>query len=105
MKSDLVPKVTFIPSRRDFLARGTALVGGVLVAGPAVGAGKGCRITEADVLGPFYRFGAPHQTKLAGPDDRGDRLILNGTVFSSDCRTPLAGALIEVWQANSDGQY
>jgi catechol 1,2-dioxygenase len=31
--------------------------------------------------------------------------VLTGTVFSSDCRTPVPGALIEVWQANSAGLY
>lgn len=105
MKEDQIPKVTLVPSRRMFLSRGTALLGGALLAGQAHGASKACRVTEADVLGPFYRFGAPHQTRLAGPDDRGDWLILGGTVFSSDCRTPLPGALIEVWQANSEGVY
>ena len=105
MKEDQIPKVTLVPSRRMFLSRGTVLMGGALLAGPAHGATKACRVTEADVLGPYYRFGAPHQSKLAGPDDRGDRLILGGTVFSSDCRTPLPGALIEVWQANSEGVY
>jgi len=28
-----------------------------------------------------------------------------GTVFSADCSTPLPGALIEVWQANTQGLY
>jgi catechol 1,2-dioxygenase len=40
-----------------------------------------------------------------GPDEPGDRLVLTGTVLSSDCRTPLPGALIEIWQANNAGLY
>ena len=92
-------------SRRSFLRGGATILGGALLAGPASAAVQECRVTEADILGPFYRFGAPVQTRLAGPDEAGDRLRLTGTVFSADCRTPVPGALIEVWQANSAGLY
>ena len=68
-------------------------------------AAQECRVTEADILGPFYRFGAPFQTRLAAPDEAGDKLRLTGTVFSADCRTPVPDALIEVWQANNAGLY
>jgi len=92
-------------SRRTFLRGSGVVLGGALSAGPTYAAKQLCRITESDILGPFYRFGAPFRTRLAGADEAGDRLVLTGTVFSSDCRTPLPGALIEVWQANSDGLY
>ena len=100
------PKTEIPPgiSRRDFLYRNAALVGGALLAGPAL-ASAVCRPTEHDVIGPFYRFGAPFRARLAGPDEPGDRLILTGTVFAPDCRTALPGALIEVWQANHAGIY
>src|SRR5262245_39426413 len=103
MSRDLMPGVTLTTSRRTFLRRSAVIVGGTLSAGPALAAEHLCRITESDILGPFYRFGAPLRARLAGPDEPGDRLVLTGTVFSSDCRTPLPGALIEVWQANNGG--
>ena len=105
MSRDLMPGVTLTTSRRTFLRRSAVIVGGTLSAGPALAAEHLCRITESDILGPFYRFGAPLRARLAGPDEPGDRLVLTGTVFSSDCRTPLPGALIEVWQANNAGLY
>lgn len=105
MWKDLIPELTFDGSRRTFLHRSVMLFGGALLASPAYAARQDCRVTESDILGPFYRFGAPFQTRLASPDEPGDRLILNGTVFSSDCETPLPGALIEVWQANNAGIY
>lgn len=105
MSNDLIPKVTLAPSRRTFLRRSAVILGGPLLAGSAFAARQDCQATESEVLGPFYRFGAPFQARLAGPDERGDRLMLTGTVFSSDCRTPLPGVLIEVWQANSAGLY
>jgi catechol 1,2-dioxygenase len=105
MSRNLISKVTFDVSRRAFLHGGAVILGGALLARPAYAANPDCRPTQSDILGPFYRFGAPFQTRLAGPDEPGDRLVLTGTVFSSDCQTPLSGALIEVWQANKAGLY
>ena len=92
-------------TRRSFLNASATFVGSALVAGPVVAAQANCLLTESDILGPFYRFGAPFQTRLAGPDETGERLTVTGTVFSSDCQTPLPSALIEVWQANTAGLY
>ena len=91
MSKDLIPKATLAGSRRTFLYRGAVLLGGTLLGGPALAAGQGCRPTESEILGPFYRFGAPFRSRLAGPEEPGDRLVLTGTVLSSDCRTPLTG--------------
>lgn len=90
-------------SRRAFLERSAVALGGALIAGHA--AAQECRPTDGDILGPFYRFGAPFQSQLAGADEPGDRVMLTGTVLSADCQTPVPGALIEVWQANSAGLY
>lgn len=105
MSKELLPKRTLVISRRSFLHKSAVIVGGALLAGPAYAAKQACRSTESDIVGPFYRFGAPFQTRLAGADEPGERLIVTGTVFSADCRTPLPGALIEVWQANHAGVY
>ena len=105
MNKDRFQKMTLVTSRRTFLHRSASLLGGTLLAGSALAATQNCRPTESDIVGPFYRFGAPSRSRLAGPDEPGDRLILTGTVFSSDCLTPLPGALIEVWQANHAGAY
>lgn len=103
--SDSIHDTRVVHSRRRFLRESGLLLGGALLAGPALAANLECRPTTADVLGPFYRFGVPFQTRLALPLERGDRMILSGTVFSSDCRTPVPGALVEVWQANHAGVY
>ena len=105
MSKDPISKITLTTSRRTFLQRSSMILGGALLGGPNLVASQVCRITEPDIVGPFYRFGAPFRSQLAGPDEPGDRLILTGTVFSSDCRTPLPGAVIEIWQANNAGVY
>ena len=105
MSKEPIFEVTFDMSRRAFLHGSGVILGGVLLTGPAYAANPDCRFTEPDIVGPFYRFGAPFQSRLAGPDEPGERLMLTGTVFSSDCQTPVPGALIEVWQANNAGAY
>lgn len=105
MKKDLASAMNLAASRRRFLHRSAAILGGTLLAGPAFAAEELCRPTESEILGPFYRFGAPATSLLAGPDEPGDKLLLTGRVLSADCRTPLPGALVEVWQANHAGLY
>src|SRR6185369_10573826 len=105
MKNDLVSiSDKFLP-RRMVLQGIASLFGGALAPGAFAATENNCQLTESDILGPFYRFGAPFQTKLAGPREPGERLIISGKVYSSDCRSHLPNTLIEVWQANSAGKY
>jgi len=105
MSDDFVPILGVSMPRRMFLQGSAALLGGVFLPDALAAATKTCRSTAQDIIGPFYRFGAPFQTKLLGPDEPGQRLIVAGTVYGSDCRTRLPNTLIEVWQANDAGLY
>ncbi len=60
--------------------------------------------TAASIEGPFYKAGAPQRAVLVRDVDRGDRLALAGLVTSTDCRA-LAGATMQVWQADHRGAY
>ena len=91
--------------RRMVLQGLASLLGGAFTPSAFAAVAKSCRLTERDIIGPFYRFGAPFQTKLAGPNEPGERLIITGKVYSSDCRSRLPNTLIEVWQANQAGLY
>jgi catechol 1,2-dioxygenase len=91
--------------RRMVLQGMASLLGGAFAPDAFAAPAKSCRLTERDILGPFYRFGAPFQTKLAGPDEPGERLMISGTAYSSDCRSRLPNTLIEIWQANNTGHY
>jgi catechol 1,2-dioxygenase len=96
----------FVSIRGKLLPRRIVLQGVASVFGGALApTANACQLTERDILGPFYRFGAPFQTKLAGPNEPGERLFVNGTVYSSDCRSRLPNTLIEIWQANKAGVY
>lgn len=91
-------------SRRTFLIGGVGLAGGLLLTPHPLLALAQCLATEDNILGPFYRAGAPFTNQLAGPDEQGERLKISGRVLGPDC-VPLAKALVDVWQADHDGQY
>ena len=67
--------------------------------------GESCQVTGSDIRGPFHEDGAPDRTKIAGDDEEGERLLIEGTVYGPDCTTPLAGVLLDVWQADVNGDY
>jgi catechol 1,2-dioxygenase len=82
--------------------------GGERGGGQATGA-LACAPTEADIEGPYDRPGAPLRSDLTTPDLDGERLVLRGVVRTAAMRTtecePLAGALLDVWQADAAGHY
>ena len=64
-----------------------------------------CEKTGSDALGPFHVAGAPFRSVLAGAGEPGDRVTVSGVVYGPDCKTPLAGAIVDVWHADASGQY
>jgi len=71
----------------------------VVAAGP-----NGCITTP---FGGYegYRPHAPFNTNLTPAGAKGELLTVSGTVYASDCKTPLRGVILEVWQADSNGNY
>lgn len=64
-----------------------------------------CELTGSDVEGPFHIDGAPQRTVLADQDEPGERLMIEGTVYGPDCKTPVANAMLDVWHADDNGDY
>lgn len=64
--------------------------------------------TESNVLGPFYRPGAPfvdNPGSIPHSENDGPPLRIEGRVQSSHGGVPLPGAVVDVWHANADGLY
>jgi hydroxyquinol 1,2-dioxygenase len=62
--------------------------------------------TESSLLGPFYRNGAPQLplgTNIAG-NTPGEPVLIQGQVRAAEGK-PVAGALVDVWQAAPNGLY
>ncbi len=63
--------------------------------------------TESTVFGPFHRQGAremPWGGNIAHLDKKGAPTLVSGRVLDLDGR-PIAGALLDVWQAQTSGLY
>jgi protocatechuate 3,4-dioxygenase, beta subunit len=101
-------------SRRDLLGVGAGAAAG-LVAQHLVGevpSGSSCGDpTAQQTRGPYYpsRDAAdedPDLTHVKGRPGRaaGEIVLVRGTVLDEVCK-PVAGALVEIWQANTYGRY
>jgi protocatechuate 3,4-dioxygenase beta subunit len=54
--------------------------------------------------GPFFTPDSPERTSFLEPGIEGVRLVLSGSVLATDC-SPVAGALLDFWHADADGEY
>jgi protocatechuate 3,4-dioxygenase beta subunit len=61
--------------------------------------------TTTDVLGPFYRPGAPVRTNINPQNYAGQVFNISGTVFKDDAKTPFNNALVEIWQCDENRLY
>ncbi|CAN7352245.1 catechol 1,2-dioxygenase [Bosea sp. LjRoot9] len=92
---------------------------GLLIPGVAIEHFLDLRLDEAERLagldggtartieGPLYIAGAPlskHEARLDDGTDDGEILFMEGQVFDTKDR-PVAGAIVDVWHANSFGFY
>jgi hydroxyquinol 1,2-dioxygenase len=63
--------------------------------------------TESTVFGPFHRLGAPELPaggNIAHRDTEGVPTLVGGRVLDLD-GSPIAGALLDVWQTQTNGLY
>jgi len=60
--------------------------------------------TTTDILGPFYRPGAPFKMDLVQAGTKGEIMHFSGTVFGKDGKA-LKGALVEIWHCDESGTY
>lgn len=79
----------------------TALVA-LGLAGP--GAAAGCAPTPSATEGPYYTPGTPMRSRIATRGTTGTPLMLTGVVRDTSCRR-IAGATVDVWQADGTGRY
>ncbi len=54
--------------------------------------------------GPFFTPDSPERASLLEPGMAGERLVVSGFVLTTGCR-PVAGALLDFWQADDAGEY
>jgi len=90
--------------RQEFILLSDVL--GVSMLVDALANRKPSGATESTVLGPFFTDDAPDVeagASIASPG-KGERLAVSGRVTDT-AGTPLAGAVLEVWESDGDGVY
>ena len=95
---------TCSPTRQEFILLSDVLGLSMLTVAMNHNKPQGC--TEATVFGPFHVEGAPHYENGADVANgaQGEPCLVRGRVLSLDGQ-PLAGATVEVWQADAQGRY
>lgn len=76
----------------------------VLAPTPACGDDDELEETLAQTAGPFFTPSSPERVSLLEPGLTGTALLVTGYVYTTDCR-PLAGAVLDFWQADDGGVY
>ena len=63
-------------------------------------------VTPSQTVGPFFSFGLIREGEntLVTDQTKGQRIILHGFVYDGS-GTPINDAMIEIWQADSEGRY
>jgi protocatechuate 3,4-dioxygenase beta subunit len=76
--------------------------GGTLAPTPACDDGDDP--TPAQTEGPYFTPDSPERSSLLDAGVGGQRLVVAGSVLTTDCR-PVGRALLDFWQADDAGQY
>jgi len=94
--------------RRTFIKDSTLTAFSVATIGSIHWNGKtfvGDNATTTDILGPFYRPGAPMRSNIIPAGSKGEVLHLHGTIFKKDGKSPLQNVSIEAWQCDEKETY
>jgi protocatechuate 3,4-dioxygenase beta subunit len=102
------------PSRRRILTSGSFAATGLVFAMNNVFAQQGLAPTPSchdgdeptipETEGPFFKPKSPRRSDLREPGIAGRPVELSGLVLTRSCR-PVAGALVDLWQADHNGEY
>lgn len=91
--------------RNEFILMSDTL--GVSMLVDFINYGQEAHCTESTVLGPFFVEGAPDLplgASIAKPGTPGEPCVVTGSVLAPD-GTPIAGALLDVWEGDGEGFY
>lgn len=102
----LLQGLAVAPMRNGLGAGAAGLALTTPVASPAAtpGCGADTGPTPRQTEGPYFSRQSPLRRSLLDSGLPGTRLVLAGLVRRLDC-LPLAGALLDFWQADANGEY
>jgi protocatechuate 3,4-dioxygenase beta subunit len=101
------------PTRRIVLGAGTFAATSLLGIGggaaqaqlsPTPACHDGDEVTPSQTEGPFFKTSSPERIELLEAGMAGQPIELAGFVLTRGCK-PIAGALLDFWQADDKGRY
>ena len=99
------------PTRRAVLGAGVFAAGSLLTIDPSLAEAPmtptchdGDAPTLAQTEGPYFKPSSPERIELIEEGMAGQKIELAGFVMTRGCK-PVAGALLEFWQADDQGRY
>jgi catechol 1,2-dioxygenase len=99
-------RMAAVPDRNEFLLAGDVL--GVSQLIETLNHDRPGQSVGFALVGPFLRADAPFRKRgdsIASDDTPGARVRVSGKVFNVENGEPLAGAVLDVWQAATNGLY
>lgn len=66
---------------------------------------ENCVPTFYDGDGPYYLTNSPLRDNLAPDNDTAQRIKITGKLYNTDCTKIIANAIIDIWHADSTGNY
>ncbi len=99
-------RMAAVPDRNEFLLAGDVL--GVSQLIETLNHDRPGQSVGFALVGPFLRADAPFRKRgdsIASDDTPGARVRVSGKVFDVENDQPLAGAILDVWQAATNGLY
>lgn len=102
----LITCVTFINLSETSFAQSTNTNKTSTGLQPQPNGSTSCKLTESAAKGAEYKAGAPFkQGKDFAKGLHGERIELSGSVLKLAGCNPVQGAILEIWQTNSSGDY
>jgi protocatechuate 3,4-dioxygenase beta subunit len=71
---------------------------------PTPACSRGEEPTPRQMEGPFFKPRSPRRASLLDAGVHGTKLLVGGLVLSTQCQ-PIAGALLDFWQCDDEGNY
>jgi protocatechuate 3,4-dioxygenase beta subunit len=105
--------MTSFPTRRRVLTTGAIAASSLLTLKPSFAQAPlnptpACHDGDASTVrqteGPYFKPSSPERVELIEPGMAGQPLELAGFVLTRGCK-PVAGALVDFWQADHKGEY
>ncbi|MGZ8887370.1 MAG: dioxygenase family protein [Nitrososphaeraceae archaeon] len=63
-----------------------------------------CELTVPTIQGPFYKEDSPQKEEFAKGIE-GEKIVITGKVINFFTSKPISGAVLDFWQADSNGKY